>query len=104
MDTRTQRNAAEAVRNDLRRVAVDDTVDAWKALVQLAVYIAFDEARRSIRINWSSIFDEVFDQVAAICDQSRSKVARHEEVRAIVWVADRNMAIRIQDSVVVKDM
>ena len=97
-----QWDTTDTIWNDLRRMAVNNTVDTGKALVQFAVDVAFDEARGSIRIYRSCVRDLVFDYVTAVGDECRSKIARHEEVGDVVRVANTHMTISIQDSIIME--
>lgn len=69
-------------------MTVHHALNARKSLIQLAVDIAFDEAFRGVRVDWAGVRDEVFDDVACVCDVGGGDVAGHEEIGDVVGVAD----------------
>lgn len=88
MNRTPQRHTTKRKRQHLVRMTVHHALNARKSLIQLAVDIAFDEAFRGVRVDWAGVRDEVFDDVACVCDVGGGDVAGHEEIGDVVGVAD----------------
>jgi len=74
-------------------MTVHHTLDPRETLVQLAMDVAFEEAFRSVRIDWTGVRDEVFDDVACVCDVGGGEVAGHEEIGYVVGIADLEVVL-----------
>ena len=85
-------------------MAVDNTVNTWEPLVDLAVDVALQVARLCVLLDRFGRFYVIFDQVVLRAHQSRWHIARHPESGSVVWGADRNVTICIQDIVPVEDV
>ena len=81
-----------------------NAVDTREPLVELAMDVSFDEATWSIGVDGRGILDSVLDNVAAVGNEGRGEIARHEEVGAIVRVSNAQVTVCVQHSIVVQDM
>ena len=104
MEHRSQGHAACGVRKHIWRVGVHDAVDIGKALVHLAVDVPLDVATRGIGVDRGSIADLVGYEVGVRRDKGGRPVAGHDEVRCIVWGANRDVAVGVNYGVVVEDV
>ena len=63
MDCVLKRNTANTVWKNITSMAVDNTVNTWEPLVDLAVDVAFQVARLCVLLDRLGRFYVIFDQV-----------------------------------------
>lgn len=85
-------------------MAVHDAVDRGKALVDLAVDMSLQVSGLCILLHWLCVIHVVFYEIIRRAEESGRYVAWHPEGRGVVRTAHGNMAIGIEDAMIVKDV
>lgn len=67
---------------------MDHAVDARKAFVQFTMDVPLYEALWCVWVKRTGVRHEIFDDISAVCDVCWRNVARHEEIRYVVGIAD----------------
>ena len=85
-------------------MAVHYAVDGWKALVDFTVDISLQVARLCILLDCLGAVDLVLDEMVWRADERGRHVARHPEGGGVVRGAHRNVAVGVNDTIVLEDM
>jgi hypothetical protein len=85
-------------------MTVDHTIDSWELLEHLAMDEALRVALLCAGVDSRAVGDVVFDQVFRRRDDCRGHVAAHDIHIALFGVPYRNVAVCVDDIVVVEDV
>lgn len=104
VETGLHLHPADAVGEDGFGVRVHDAVDAGVLLQDLAVDAPFLVPRRGVFVHGGGVFDAVFEYVGGGGDEGGGDVVREEERVGVVGVAQGDVAVGVDDAVVVEDV
>lgn len=100
----SHRHTADDIWQHVLCVTVNDTIDAGKALVELAVDEAFAIALLGVGVNCAGVRDMVMDQVRRRGDKSGCHISTHDVDGRIGRVTGRDVAVSIDDAMIVEDV
>jgi hypothetical protein len=104
MKDRQKRDTRSHIRQHSLSMTVDHTIDFWELFEHLAMDEALRVALLRIGIDSRAIGDVVFDQIFRQRDDCRGHVAAHDVDIWLFGVPYRDVAIRVDDIMVVEDV
>jgi hypothetical protein len=104
MKNRQQRNPRRDIRQHSFSMAVDHAIDVRKPLEQLAMDESLGIPLLGFRIYSRAVADVVLDQVGWRRDDAGGHITTHDVDVRILGVPDRDVAVCVDDIVVVQDV
>jgi hypothetical protein len=99
-----ERHPADTVWKYIAAVAVYNTVDSGKPLVDFAVDVPLQVARFRVLLYRFRRFHMILYKIVLRAYQCGRHVAWHPECPRVVWRSHRDVAVRVEDAMVMEDV
>jgi hypothetical protein len=99
-----ERHSADTVRKYIAAVTVYNTVDTGKPFIDFAVDVPLQVARFRVLLYRFRRFHIILYKIVWRAYQRGRHVAWHPECPRVVWRSHRDVAVRVEDAMVMEDV